>query len=230
MILTKFMDIEKSINQFLEGKDKTMEENLMKGMPPLIIAITISIHSTNKIKYPNSQIEENLQLSCLHLGFYLACWGMLRGSSFLLEKSVRSYKNLIITISKMDPKLWEIDIDNYNKENIKLLLKCKQQIMDSFGEENKPTDTLITKIMLGVFANVPAFDQYVKNSLKIYDLNEKSLLKLKTFYDENKSIIDSFKIFTFDFLTSDETDIIYTKAKLVDMCGFMEGQNKNLIE
>jgi len=149
---------------------------------------------------------------------------MLRGSSFLLEKSARSYKNLITAISEMDPKLWEIDIDNYNKENIELLLKCKQQVIDSFGDENKPTDTLITKIMLGVFANVPAFDQYVKKSLKIYDLNEKSLLKLKTFYENNKSIIDSFKIHTFDFLTSDETDIIYTKAKLVDMCGFIDGQ------
>lgn len=75
--------------------------------------------------------------------------------------------------------------------------------------------------MLGVFANVPAFDQYVSKSLKVYQLNEKSLLKLKMFYEENKSDIDSFKILTFDFLTSKETDILYTKAKLVDMYGFM---------
>lgn len=218
------MDIEKSINQFLEGKDKN------KGRKPderyasfdYCYNYFYSFYKQNKISELAN--EENLQLSCLHLGFYLASWGMLRGSSFLLEKSVRSYKNLIIAISKMDPKLWEIDIDNYNKENIELLLKCKQQIIDSFGDENKPTDTLITKIMLGVFANVPAFDQYVQNSLKVRELNEKSLLKLKTFYDENKSIIDSFKICTFDFLTSDDTEILYTKAKIVDMCGFMDGQ------
>ena len=218
------MNVEKSINQFLEGEDKN------KGRKPderyasfdYCYNYFYSFYKQNKIHELAN--DENLQLSCLHLGFYLASWGMLRGSSFLLEKSVRSYKNLIIAISEMDPKLWEIDIDNYNNENIELLLNCKQQIVDSFGEENKPTDTLITKIMLGVFANVPAFDQYVKKSLKIYDLNEKSLLKLKTFYDENKSIIDSFKIFTFDFLTSNETDIIYTKAKIVDMCGFMDGQ------
>lgn len=109
-------------------------------------------------------------MSCLQLGFYLASWGMMRGSSFLLEKSVKNYKTLIIAISKMNPKLWEIDVDKYDDENINLLLNCKQQIVEVLGEMNKPSDTLITKIMLGVFANTPAFDQYVRNSLKLYSL------------------------------------------------------------
>lgn len=56
---------------------------------------------------------------------------MMRGSSFLLEKSVRNYKKLIEVISEMDPKLWEIDIANYNEKNIKLLLDCKKQIKKS---------------------------------------------------------------------------------------------------
>jgi len=34
----------------------------------------------------------NMEMSCLQLGFYLASWGMLRGSSFLLEKSLRFYQ------------------------------------------------------------------------------------------------------------------------------------------
>src|ERR1700730_13232190 len=32
----------------------------------------------------------NVQLSCVQLGFYLASWGMLRGSAELLQKSARS--------------------------------------------------------------------------------------------------------------------------------------------
>jgi hypothetical protein len=168
--------------------------------------------------------EKNLQMSCLQLSFYLASWGMLRGSSFLLEKSSRYYKNLIITISKIDPKLWEIDVDNYNEENIDLLLNCKQQIIEIFGKKNNPSDTLITKIMLGIFANTPAYDQYFIKSLKVWSFNKKSLLKIKKFYEENKEVFDLLKIYTFDFLTSQETDVIYTKAKLIDMCGFMDGQ------
>lgn len=37
-------------------------------------------------KLPELLRGEALQLSCLHLGFYLASWGMLRGSSDLLKK------------------------------------------------------------------------------------------------------------------------------------------------
>ena len=168
--------------------------------------------------------NENLQTSCLQLGFYLASWGMMRGSSFLLEKSVRNFRELITCISKMDSHLWEIDVDNYNDENISILLDCKQQIINSLGEKNNPSDTLITKIMLGVFANVPAFDTYFRKSLKVYSFNKKSLFKIKDFYEDNKSVFDSYQIHTFDFLSSKESDIIYTKAKLIDMCGFMDGQ------
>ena len=78
--------------------------------------------------------------------------------------------------------------------------------------------------MLGVFGSVPALDQYVKKSLKIYKLDENPLKKILEFYEENKKIIDSYEIHTYDFLTSEETDILYTKAKIVDMCGFMASQ------
>lgn len=166
--------------------------------------------------------DDNIQLSCLQLGFYLASWGMMRGSSFLLEKSVRTFKNLVEAISEMDSKLWEIDVNNYNNENIKLLLACKNEISKALKKENNPTDTLITKIMLGVFANVPAFDQYFKRSLHVYKLNENSLKKIRKFYDKNKSTIDSYEIHTIDYLNSQKTDIIYTKAKLIDMYGFMD--------
>lgn len=217
------MEIEKFIKQFLDGKGKN------EGRAPderycsfdYCYNYFYSFYKENRLLELAN--KDNLMISCLHLGFYLASWGMMRGSSFLLEKSVRNYRNLIISISKTDPKLWEIDVDNYNDENIDLLLKCKKDIINAFGE-NTPTDTLITKIMLGVFANVPAFDQFVQKSLKLYTLNRKSLLKIKEFYEKNKTVIDSFKIYTLDFSTCKETNILYTKAKLIDMCGFMAGQ------
>jgi len=218
------MDVKKSINQFLEGNGKN------KGRKPderyasfdFCYNYFYSFYKRNKLN--ELADEKNLQMSCLQLGFYLASWGMMRGSSFLLEKSVKNYKNLIVAISKMNPKLWEIDVDKYNEENIKLLLNCKQQIIEVLGKQNKPSDTLVTKIMLGVFANIPAYDQYFRKSLRLHSVNKKSLLKIKNFYEENKETFDSYKIHTFDFLISKETDIIYTKAKLIDMCGFMDGQ------
>ncbi|MGB5989189.1 MAG: hypothetical protein WBG43_05580 [Marinifilaceae bacterium] len=47
---------------------------------------------------------DDMEKSCLVLGFYLASWGMLRGSSFLLDKSVMHYKDTIRYISKCDEK------------------------------------------------------------------------------------------------------------------------------
>jgi hypothetical protein len=38
-------------------------------------------------KLPELVRGEALQLSCLHLGFYLASWGMLRGKADLLKRS-----------------------------------------------------------------------------------------------------------------------------------------------
>ena len=149
---------------------------------------------------------------------------MLRGSSFLLEKSSRNYSRLITGISKTSPRLWEIDVDKYDNKNIELLLTCKQQIANSLGEENSPTDTLITKIMLGVFANIPAFDQFFKKTFGLYRADKKSLFKIKRFYDTNRVVIDEIKIPTLEFLTREETDIFYTKAKLIDMYGFIKGQ------
>lgn len=218
------MDIKKSFNQFLEGngKNKGRKPNERYASFDFCYNYFYSFHKKNKLSELAN--ENNIQNSCLQIGFYLASWGMMRGSSFLLEKSVRNFSNLIIAISKMSPKLWEIDVPNYNDENISLLLDCKQKIIDALGKENKPSDTLITKIMLGVFANIPAFDQYFRKSLKVHSVNKKSLLKIKDFYLANKIDFDSLRIHTFDFLTSNETENIYTKAKLIDMCGFMDGQ------
>lgn len=219
-------DIKKSFDQFLvgNGKNKGRKPNERYASFDFCYNYFYVFYKENKLfELAN---KDNLQMGCLQIGFYLASWGMLRGSSFLLEKSARNFSDLIIAISKMNPKLWEIDVADYNDENIPLLLECKEQIINALGrEENHPSDILVTKIMLGVFANIPAFDQYFRKSMKVYSVNENSLLKIKKFYLENKDVFDSFEpVHTFDFLTSNETNNIYTKAKLIDMCGFMDGQ------
>ena len=218
------MNIKETMDQFLHGGGKNRGKKPDERYASFDFCYNYFYSFYKEKRLPELANNENLQTSCLQLGFYLASWGMMRGSSFLLEKSVRNFRELITCISKMDSRLWEIDVDNYNDENISILLDCKQQIIDSLGEKNNPSDTLITKIMLGVFANVPAFDTYFRKSLKVHSFNKKSLLKIKDFYEDNKSVFDSYQIHTFDFLSSKESDIVYTKAKLIDMCGFMDGQ------
>jgi len=46
---------------------------------------------------------------------------------------------------------------------------------------------------------------------------------IKKFYDEHKAHIDAKVIYTFDF-NGTETKRRYTKAKIIDMIGFIKGQ------
>lgn len=136
--------------------------------------------------------EQNLQQSCLQLGFYLASWGMLRGSTFLLWRSARFYEGVLKAIRDGDDGLWKVDVDSYSDENVKLLLCARDNIFRALGGNKKVTDTLITKIMLGVFGNVPAFDQFFRTGLGVGKFNEVSLKKVAEFYECHKGVIDDY--------------------------------------
>ena len=172
--------------------------------------------------------NENLGNSCLQLGFYLASWGMLRGSSFLLEKSLRHYITLLNELVKFDKRIWDIDVDCYSDENINLLLEFKHIIKIALGESNNASDTLTTKIMLGIMGNIPAFDSYFNKGFGFYYCKKNQLKKIGEFYNLNSKIIDKYSssIKTYDVLTGNETNRRYSKAKIIDMYGFMEGLRK----
>jgi hypothetical protein len=67
----------------------------MPGMPPSTTASSTSGPSASGTAPPISPPRRNLHMFCLQLGFYLASWGMLRGSSTLLCKSTRHYEPVI---------------------------------------------------------------------------------------------------------------------------------------
>ncbi len=178
------------------------------------------------IKDPTHDIEK----SCLVLGFYLASWGMLRGSSFLLQKSAKHFESTIEYISTLDKSTWKIDVDNYNIDNIKEIIHIYQEIKQRMIVNGNSDLTLITKVLLGVFGFIPAFDSYFCNAFReiskgqcgFRKVNEKSLSIIKTFYECNRSIIDKLSVqtYTTDFLSGQKTNINYPKAKIIDMYGF----------
>jgi hypothetical protein len=178
----------------------------------------------------NNDFTNDIEKSCLVLGFYLASWGMLRGSSFLLQKSVKHFQNLIEYYSTLDKKIWEIDLDTYDDTTILKILEIYQKTKEAIITKENTHLTLITKILLGVFGFIPAYDQYFCNTFrKIFEkkcgfsvVNSNSLNCLKEFYDNNKLTIDNVaeNTFTTDFLSGQKTNITYPKAKIVDMYGF----------
>lgn len=182
---------------------------------------------------PRDKLTNDIEKSCLVIGFYLASWGMLRGSSFLLQKSAKYFEPVIEYISTLDKNVWLVDVDKYDSKNIQLICDIYSEIKGKIIDGKSSDLTLITKIILGVFGFIPAFDQFFTNTFReIYGkdcgfrrLNHKSLQLVKDFYDSNKTAIDSISadIFTTDFVTGLKTEINYPKAKIIDMYGFTKG-------
>ena len=176
-------------------------------------------------------LVHNSEMSCLTLGFYLASWGMFRGSSFLLSKSVKYFQPTIEYISSLDKSIWNIDVDTYTDENIQKIIEIYSEIKDTLIHNKQSDLTLITKVLLGVFGFVPAFDQYFCNTFRsifkeqgagFSRVNEKSLSLIKVFYRQYQKTIDemAYSTFTTDFKSGLKTNINYPKAKIIDMYGF----------
>ncbi len=191
-----------------------------------------SFYKRDKLR--DLSLPENIQMSCLQIGFYLASWGMFRGSSKITQKSVKYFEPLIKWISEADKKFWEIDVDSYNDENV------RQKLIEAFNEIRKVlrngqninvSIVLVTKIMLGIFSNVPAFDVNVKHFFQINNnrqtIGDDELIRIYTFYTQNRDLIDKYSanIHTFDFSSCKQTNINYKKAKIIDMIGFIGGQH-----
>ncbi len=185
------------------------------------------------LKSSPESLLSDMEKSCLVIGFYLASWGMLRGSSFLLNKSVKYYEPLIKYISTLDKEIWNIDVDDYTEENINKICRSYKDIQAIIIDNGNSHLTLVTKILLGVFGFVPAFDNYFSNTFRgmfkdecrFRSLNSKSLKCIHRFYEHNKVDIDrlSSQTFVTDFSNGQKTNINYTKSKIIDMYGFIRG-------
>ena len=167
----------------------------------------------------------------MHLWSYLASWGMLRGSSTLLQCSPAVLKELIKFFDSISTSpIWDSDIDTYNKDKEEIL-KVYKKIFSILATSmhNNPSVTLVTKIMLGVFGCVPAFDSFFTKTFRtIYgdfrNVRSVELDAIEDFYKKHQTLIDKMVIPVIDF-GGNPTKLYYKKAKLIDMFGFAVGQH-----
>lgn len=189
-----------------------------------------------------------MEESCIYLWSFLGSWGMLRGSSVLFkENSPASLRNVVQCIADTPKEVWDIDVEQYGDE------KCRQQIIDLYNSIKQaltegsshvdcqnnpitpfeyPSRALITKIMMGVFGIIPAFDTffsglfgslYPQKGFHSGNFSHKCLLAIYDFYLQNKEQLDSIKIAVIDFDGKPIEGMYYKKAKLIDMYGFTRG-------
>lgn len=175
----------------------------------------------------NMTDEQTVDYLALHLAFYLASWGMYRGSAFLLQKDYKVHIPIvrIIQEEKYNSLLGISAEDLCKSSNLALLDEIGARIRSSYAEErpsfagvvNNATDTLITKILLGTLGCVPAYDRYYVQSVKKHHIsggifNRKSVYCVAKFYCDN---LDAFEKLRHEL---NKCGIEYPPMKLMDMC------------
>lgn len=194
-------------------------------------------HCYNAFTMNRSHYDENtLDYLALHLAFYLASWGMYRGSSFLLQKDYKVHIPVVkILMEERYNPLAGITAEELIKEsNLALLEEVSDRIRKAYANErptfegipNHATDTLITKILLGSLGCVPAYDRYYVQALKRYSIstgsyNKKSVTDIAKYYLAHK---DEFETVRTELSTC---GIEYPVMKLMDMCMWQAAFNSD---
>lgn len=119
--------------------------------------------------------DDTYDYLALNLAFYLASWGMYRGSSLILQFDYKIYIGLIKKLPA-NLSLDEIgDIAETFSKILKYFERKKGEYKNKYSLPN-PTATLATKILMGIYGITPAFDRFfvdgVKSTLKNDALKE----------------------------------------------------------
>lgn len=177
--------------------------------------------------------DEDIDYLSLHLAFYLASWGMLRGSSFLLQKDYRINIDIVKELYKPIYKnLWNVEYKELQEHrNLDNLLNLVGRLKTIYREKRKNvkettadiSDILITKVLLGTLGCLPAYDEYFKKGIGKYNiatqkLGKSSILGLVEYYDKNNIELERVRK-----NISKSRNVEYPHMKILDMIFFQLG-------
>ena len=185
-------------------------------------------HCYKEFYEARSNPQADLGYLSLHLAFYLASWGMYRGSSFLLQKDYLVHAPIVQEVLKggYDPLLGIECVDIRREPNLELLTNLGDTIKSLYKEAGvSPTDTLITKVLMGTLGCVPAYDRYFIAGIRdqlvagkgCYSYGRKSITALADFYVENSEVLERAR----SGLKADGLE--YPQMKMLDMGFWQKG-------
>ena len=168
----------------------------------------------------------------LHLAFYLASWGMYRGSSFLLQKDYKVLTPIVEKILKPEYDcLFGVACVGLREPEVQERLK---NVSDNIAAHFWPirnevagrvvassvSPVLITKILMGTLGCVPAYDRFFQDGVAKYkvttrEYSPESVRRLVDFYEEHNDRLEEAR------RGMRVGDLIYPQMKLLDM-GFWQ--------
>lgn len=170
------------------------------------------------------QIDATIDYLCLHLAWYLASWGMLR-NSFLMQKDYKIHADVVRLIYQPEwDDLWDLSPEKLSQEYYAdRIMKLSESITEAYVASGAgiPTDTLLTKILLGTVGCVPAYDRYFKKALADTGaapqvFSAKSIRTLGNLYLDHEDEFEKLRKHC-------SSRIEYPAAKILDMCFFEYG-------
>jgi hypothetical protein len=160
---------------------------------------------------------------------------MYRCSSFLLQHAYTAHRGVVdIVADRRYDKLWNTDFgadepDAQLVSKVERLIKAIRQSYSAFvssDQSGQPTDTLITKVLLGTFGCLPACDRYFvagfkSQGFKYSHLNTKFVERVLRFCQEHLDQLREEQL-----RIERSAGVRYPLMKLVDMCFWQMGYEK----
>jgi len=148
---------------------------------------------------------KDIDALALQLAFYLASWGMYRGSSFLLQRDYKVHIPAVMIVLKHG-ELRGISFEDLKDEVVEKVYSVATKLCQHYEDIRKScneakdveaniSSILVTKVLLGTLGCVPAYDTYLKRALKGLGITQrfgvKSMGELVNFWNENKKAFKS---------------------------------------
>lgn len=164
----------------------------------------------NKNQLLQADCDEELLLDAsVHLSAHLGFFGMMRGSSFLLKTNPSFFVPIVRDVWKR-ARASRYALDATHPDHVKPLwdtLSCYLlDASEDLRESTRPiTQTLISKILLGMFACSPAYDTFVMRGLQAISW----WTGLQTLQSSSDSKIDAWD----KFINAKETEELLKEVK-----------------
>ena len=149
-------------------------------------------HRGDLVDQQDTDVED---AAALHLGCYLASWGMYRGP-FLREHAYTVHKPVVrVLASDRFSSLWQRDIGMRDEDDqagtIMELVETVEAEYRKLTDQQK-MDTLVTKVLLGTVGCLPARDSYFEKGFKhegntYGSLNRSFVRRVLDFCSEHRS-------------------------------------------
>jgi hypothetical protein len=147
---------------------------------------------------------------------------MFRGKAALLQHSSRALLPAVQLIVRAPEVVWDTDVETYDDSRIQALLDFRDELREVVPGGR--SGTLTSKIMLGVFGCVPAFDRFFCEGFGVSGFRRSALQEVRDYYILHSAEIERYRPSTIGF-NGETTNRKYSQAKIIDMIFFVEGQD-----